>query len=87
MFKINTFGHLLTYKHFVPLLPSKSAGTKTKSEEDPAKPYVQPGLNVLASISARVGSIEQNEKGGWYSCELLSIQTVEKAPGLTHSRI
>ena len=67
-FRINTFGHILTFKHFVPLLPTKkSKGNEYEGSEDPANGVVQPGLNVLASMSARVGSIADNERGGWYS--------------------
>ncbi|KAH9463674.1 hypothetical protein MJO29_008093 [Puccinia striiformis f. sp. tritici] len=67
-FDINTFGHLLTYKHFVPLLPLKENCTEeVKAEDDPANGLIKPGVNVLASISARVGSIGDNRLGGWYS--------------------
>lgn len=64
-FEVNTFGHLLTYKHFVPLLPPQ---TNIKRDfEDPAKGLINPEVNVLASLSARVGSIGDNSLGGWYS--------------------
>ncbi|SGY19051.1 BQ5605_C014g07548 [Microbotryum silenes-dioicae] len=65
--QINTFGHLLTYKHFMPLLPKKSDVKKAleSNEEDPAKGAVPKGLSVLASLTARVGSIGDNAKGGW----------------------
>ncbi|PLW12709.1 hypothetical protein PCASD_21620 [Puccinia coronata f. sp. avenae] len=65
-FEINTFGHLLTYKHFVPLLPPK-ADSKSTGDQDPAMGLVNPEVNVLASMSARVGSIGDNSLGGWYS--------------------
>jgi len=65
-FEINTFGHLLTYKHFVPLLPPK-ADAKLGGDQDPAMGLVNPAVNVLASLSARVGSIGDNSLGGWYS--------------------
>ncbi|KDE05493.1 hypothetical protein MVLG_04181 [Microbotryum lychnidis-dioicae p1A1 Lamole] len=66
-YQINTFGHLLTYKHFMPLLPKKSDVKKAleSNEEDPAKGAVPKGLSVLASLTARVGSIGDNAKGGW----------------------
>lgn len=57
-YRVNTISHLLTYKHFVPLLPSKKDG---HDNDEAASPYVQPGLSVLASLSARVGSIGDNE--------------------------
>jgi len=50
------------------LLPSQKNKIKIEqSESDLANGLVQPGLSVLASLSARVGSIAQNERGGWYS--------------------
>lgn len=66
VFAVNTFGHLLSYKHFTPMLPSKSQ-LFDGSQKDPAAPYVPSDLSVLASLSARVGSIGENERGGWYS--------------------
>ncbi|GAA5838202.1 hypothetical protein JCM5353_006039 [Sporobolomyces roseus] len=67
-FQLNTFAHLLTFKHFYPLLPKKNEIKSTSADsasEDPAKGYVQPGLGVLASLTARIGSIGDNKKGGW----------------------
>ncbi|CAE6515544.1 unnamed protein product [Rhizoctonia solani] len=55
-FEINVIGHMLTFKHFVPLV-----GKEGDDKELPG------GRSVLASISARVGSIQDNELGGWYS--------------------
>lgn len=72
-FHLNTFGHLLTFKHFYPLLPQKndirnsSSSSSASPEEDPANGVVQPGLGVLASLTARIGSIGDNQKGGWYA--------------------
>ncbi|KZV85330.1 NAD(P)-binding protein [Exidia glandulosa HHB12029] len=51
-FRINVISHLLLIKHFSQFLPSKSQSS------DLAK---------WVHISARVGSITQNAKGGWYS--------------------
>ncbi|MBW0460854.1 hypothetical protein O181_000569 [Austropuccinia psidii MF-1] len=65
-FEINTFGHLLTYKHFVPLLRPASDKNQ-KNSTDLAKGLINPDVNVLASLSARVGSIADNSLGGWYS--------------------
>ncbi|GAA5937723.1 SDR family oxidoreductase [Sporobolomyces koalae] len=70
-FQLNTFAHLLTLKHFYPLLPKKndlkssSAAASSSESEDPAQGYVQPGLGVFASLTARIGSIGDNKKGGW----------------------
>ncbi|EGF99775.1 uncharacterized protein MELLADRAFT_40089 [Melampsora larici-populina 98AG31] len=67
-FEINTFGHLLTYKHFAPLIPPKSSKNQdNQSDQDPAKGLIKPNVHVLASMSARVGSIGDNTLGGWYS--------------------
>ncbi|KAJ1310333.1 hypothetical protein OPQ81_007072 [Rhizoctonia solani] len=59
-FEINVIGHMLTFKHFVPLV-----GKGKGNGED--KGLLPGGQSVLASISARVGSIQDNELGGWYS--------------------
>ena len=71
-FQINAIGHLLTYKHFVPLLPSKKAFNEIQRKwsdgtPDPAKGLISKDNSVCFSLSARVGSIEDNKKGGWYS--------------------
>ncbi|KAG8971465.1 hypothetical protein FRC05_011038 [Tulasnella sp. 425] len=60
-FKINTFGHLLVYKHFTPLLPHK---TQFNDADDPARAVLRHGISGLVSVSARVGSIGDNERGG-----------------------
>lgn len=63
-YQINTIAHLLTYKHFVPLLPSKkSDGSNYDASQDPASGYIQPNLSVLASMSAKVGSLQDNKLG------------------------
>lgn len=67
--QLNTFGPLLTFKHFYPLLPQKndvkkSSASSSTSEEDPAQGLIAPGLGVLASLTARIGSIGDNSKGG-----------------------
>jgi len=72
-FRINTLGHLLTYKHLVPLVPSKREFEKLRStwsgqsSSDPARGLVGPGNSLCFSLSARVGSIADNQQGGWYS--------------------
>lgn len=69
-FQLNTFGHLLTFKHFYPLLPQKNdiKSSKAASDaEDPAKGVLHPSLGVLASLTAKIGSIGDNQKGGWYA--------------------
>ncbi|WVF66970.1 hypothetical protein IAT40_001713 [Kwoniella sp. CBS 6097] len=76
-FQINALGHLLTYKHFVPLIPNRKAFQKLRSEwskspgdedsGDPASGLVDAKGSLCWSMSARVGSIGDNERGGWYS--------------------
>ncbi|WRT65625.1 uncharacterized protein IL334_002570 [Kwoniella shivajii] len=72
-FQINTIGHLLTYKHFVPLIPSKkrfntlSSGWSQDEDGDPARGLIFKDNSLCWSMSARVGSISDNERGGWYS--------------------
>lgn len=64
-FQINTFGHMLVYKHFFPLLPNRAKQQKEK--DDPANGWIGSDMSILASFSARVGSISDNSLGGWYS--------------------
>ncbi|KAK4687248.1 hypothetical protein P7C73_g2861, partial [Tremellales sp. Uapishka_1] len=73
-FAINTLGHLLTYKHFVPLIPSKRDLEKQrwswadhKTLKDPAMGLICDHNSLCFSLSARVGSIQDNHRGGWYT--------------------
>lgn len=77
-FELNTLSHLLFYKHFVPLVPTQKEFTKLQESwkggdngGDPAKGHVRgsqgDGGTLCLSLSARVGSIADNERGGWYS--------------------
>ena len=56
-FNVNVFSHLLLMKHFARFLPSASM-SNTLSDQPLAK---------WIHITARVGSILDNHKGGWYS--------------------
>jgi NAD(P)-dependent dehydrogenase (short-subunit alcohol dehydrogenase family) len=58
-FHINTLSHLLLIKHFSPFLPSRSLATNSKSLRETPSKWVH--------ISARVGSISDNQLGGWYT--------------------
>lgn len=64
--RINSFGHLLSFKHFVPLVPKKAQkkDNEAQADSDPAQGLIPEGLSVLASMSARVGSIGDNGRGG-----------------------
>lgn len=61
--QLNTFGHLLTFKHFARLLPSKK-DVRDASGDDLAQGLIADKLSICASITARVGSIADNERGG-----------------------
>lgn len=63
-FQINTFAPLLTSKHFVPLFAKK---LKANGDDDLSQGLLPHNLGVVANMSARVGSIAENQKGGWYS--------------------
>lgn len=56
-FQINVISHLLIIKHFSRFLP-KTKQTNNNGVDRPSK---------WVHISARVGSIEDNRQGGWYS--------------------
>jgi hypothetical protein len=72
-FQLNTVGHLMLYKHFVPSIPTARELTKIKGKwkeegtSDPAAGLLGEDTAVCLSLSARVGSIGDNAKGGWYS--------------------
>lgn len=51
-------------KHFTPLL---SSAKTLESTEDASNGLLPKQTNVIASMSARVGSISDNKLGGWYS--------------------
>lgn len=57
LLQINTFGHMLAFKHFTPLLPGKSA--KLDYSDDPANGLIKPNLSVLASMTARVSIVNR----------------------------
>jgi NAD(P)-dependent dehydrogenase (short-subunit alcohol dehydrogenase family) len=54
-FQINTISHLLMIKHFSRFLPS----SRTELPKDHLSKWVH--------VSARIGSISDNKRGGWYS--------------------
>lgn len=64
-FQINTFFPLLSYKHFSNLIPKPGP----IPEDAPCLSHglLPRELSVCASLSARVGSIGDNQRGGWYS--------------------
>ncbi|XP_075072517.1 C-signal-like [Mixophyes fleayi] len=58
----NTIGPLLMAKHFSPLL-MKGRGTFGAQSSDKSRQHSA----ILVNISAKVGSIADNDLGGWYS--------------------
>lgn len=58
-FQINSLGPLMALKHFSPFLPRKSTTLETVEG--------LPKQAVWSNMSARVGSIGDNNLGGWYS--------------------
>jgi len=55
---VNVIGPVMLCKELAPLMKTKQRGKKD-GEERPS--------SIIASLSARVGSISDNELGGWYS--------------------
>lgn len=58
-FQTNTLGPMMMLKHFSQFLPRKSTQLAQLPE--------LPASAVWATMSARVGSISDNQLGGWYS--------------------
>jgi len=58
-FQTNTLGPMMLLKHFSPFLPKKSTQLASSSG--------LPSQAVWSTMSARVGSISDNQLGGWYS--------------------
>ena len=56
---VNVIGPIMLCKELAPLMKSKVRQRKKENEERP--------ISVIANLSARVGSISDNELGGWYS--------------------
>ena len=57
-FSVNVFGPVMFSKELVPLMAKQRRG----KEESPSRPNA-----VIANLSARVGSVSDNNLGGWYS--------------------
>lgn len=56
---INVIGPVMLCKELAPLMKAKQRGKNGDEEPRP--------VSIIASLSARVGSISDNELGGWYS--------------------
>lgn len=64
-YRVNALGPLLLMKHFSDFLPRKQ--TEVLLEEQQGDGAALPAHAVWLSMSARVGSVSDNKKGGWYS--------------------
>lgn len=62
-FQVNTLGPLLLAKHLTPFLPTKSMPLFPESNTS----LQLPSHAIYAMMAARVGSISDNNAGGWYS--------------------
>lgn len=89
-FEVNTMGPLMLTQALEHML--KLPRTKRKPKEDPADHSMPPRPpSVVASVSARVGSISDNGTGGWYSYRMskaaLNMATVNMALELKRSSV
>lgn len=68
-YRVNTLGPLLLMKWFGEFLPRKSTilTTTTNTNSDKSNGTIIPAHATWITMSARVGSVSDNRKGGWYS--------------------
>ncbi|KAF2098406.1 NAD(P)-binding protein [Rhizodiscina lignyota] len=67
-YQTNALGPLLLMKHFSPFLPTKRTPLPSAADiADEVYAGLPPSHAVWATFSARVGSISDNNLGGWYS--------------------
>lgn len=66
-YRVNTLGPLLLMKWFGEFLPRKSAQLAPGGGGGGGGQVRLPGHAVWMAMSARVGSVSDNRKGGWYS--------------------
>lgn len=69
-FQVNALGPLLLMKHLAPFLPTKSSSafpTELDSGSYNDNALQLPSHAIYAMMAARVGSISDNNSGGWYS--------------------
>lgn len=65
-YRVNTLGPLLLMKHFSDFLPKKRTTSFAQHDEN-GQQKLPPQHAVWLNMSARVGSVSDNRKGGWYS--------------------
>ncbi|KAH9436925.1 hypothetical protein MCOR02_000589 [Pyricularia oryzae] len=63
-FRINTLGPLMLMKHFARFLPRGRSDMGSEGGDDKG---VLPNHSVWVNMSARVGSVQDNRQGGWYT--------------------
>lgn len=61
---VNVIGPMMVSKELAPLMKSRNRKTTKNKEADTTE---ERPISVIANLSARVGSISDNELGGWYS--------------------
>ncbi|KAJ5113665.1 hypothetical protein N7456_002199 [Penicillium angulare] len=67
-FQVNALGPLLLMKHLAPFLPTKSSSEFPDTHDSESKDELKlPSHAIYAMMAARVGSISDNNSGGWYS--------------------
>lgn len=67
-YRVNTLGPLLLMKHFSDLLPKKRTQLALDGGQGGHGQGIRlPDHAVWLNMSARVGSVSDNKKGGWYS--------------------
>lgn len=69
-FKVNALGQMLLMKHLSQFLPNRSSQSFEEGEQSSRHeaPWSLPSSHaVYAMMAARVGSISDNNSGGWYS--------------------
>lgn len=79
--KINLLGPMLLAKHFLPYLPRRGTRLPQKNDE---MAVGLPTSAVMAFLSARVGSITDNGRGGWYSYRCSKAGVTQLARTLDH---
>ncbi|TFK89708.1 NAD(P)-binding protein [Polyporus arcularius HHB13444] len=66
-FRLNTVSHLLLIKHFSRFLPHNASRSQEQEQESKDANTAGASLAKWVHLSARVGSVSDNQLGGWYS--------------------
>jgi len=65
--QINLIGPMLLCQALTPMMITNSRRNINKNEDNTTNPAIPRSKSVIVNLSARVGSISDNELGGWYS--------------------